>query len=201
MYIGQAVDIYYRWNDYRRLLCKTQRLLYYSLRKYGLDKHEKEILCECKPEQLNELEKYYIDLYQTFNSKHGMNLRDGGGSRGKHSEKSNKINRKKHLGKKMSIEARQKISAAHKGRKLSEEHKNKIRLAHIGLNTWAKGRKISQEIKDKISINTSKIILNTETGIFYIGAKAAYESGNGNFKDLPRKLIGIRKNNTPFIYA
>ena len=30
--------------------------------------------------ELNELEKYYVDLFQTFNSEHGLNLRDGGGN-------------------------------------------------------------------------------------------------------------------------
>jgi hypothetical protein len=43
-------------------------------------------------DELNILEKKYVDLYNTFNSDLGLNLKDGGGSVGKHSEETkNKI--------------------------------------------------------------------------------------------------------------
>ena len=86
IYIGQSIDIEYRKTDYSKLKCKRQPKLYCSLKKYGWEKHKFEIIHECLTGQLNELEKYYIDLFQTFNSKHGMNLRDGGGSHGRHSD-------------------------------------------------------------------------------------------------------------------
>ena len=86
IYIGQSWDIERRWKKYRILNCKSQLKLYASFLKYGVDKHKFEILQLCDKEQLNELEKYYVDLYQTFNNKYGLNLNDGGGANGKHSE-------------------------------------------------------------------------------------------------------------------
>lgn len=46
-----------------------------------------------------------------------------------------------------------------------------------------------------------KIILNTETGIFYLGAKEAAASACISTNTLQNKLSGRRKNNTSFIYA
>jgi len=112
VYIGQSINILQRWNSYKIFFnnIKQQQRLYASFLKYGVDKHKFEILQTCNPEQLNELEKYYVDLFQTFNSKHGLNLRDGGGGRGKVSE-----------------ETKQKISQSKLGKKFTEEHKEKLR--------------------------------------------------------------------------
>ena len=53
IYIGQSIDIEYRWKSYKRLHCQTQTKLYNSLKKYGSDKHKFEILQLCDKEQLN----------------------------------------------------------------------------------------------------------------------------------------------------
>ena len=74
IYIGQSIDIVKRWNVYHRLHCANQTRLYYSFKKHGTEKHKFEILCQCDKSELNNLEEYYIRLYQTFNSKFGMNL-------------------------------------------------------------------------------------------------------------------------------
>ena len=103
IYIGQSVDVKKRFNTYKYEKCIKQRLLYSSLKKYGHNKHKFEILHRCLPEQLNELEKYYVDLFQCFNTKYGLNLRDGGGS---HS-----------LMMKRTDEQKKRISKAHKGQK------------------------------------------------------------------------------------
>lgn len=87
IYIGQSTNIEYRWKGYKKLNCSKQQKLYNSFKKYGVEKHKFEIIQLCKKEQLNELEKYYVDLFQTFNNKYGLNLRDGGGAFGNHSEK------------------------------------------------------------------------------------------------------------------
>ena len=86
VYIGQSIDILLRKSFYKRLACKSQKYLYHSLKKYGWKKHKFEILQICEPEQTNELEKYYIKLYQCFNSKHGLNLAGGGEGGGAKSE-------------------------------------------------------------------------------------------------------------------
>ena len=67
-YIGQAVDIYKRWNEH----CKCGlgidtppgNKLYKAIQKYGLDNFTFEVLTECKQSELNEKEKYFIELYQ-----------------------------------------------------------------------------------------------------------------------------------------
>ena len=67
-YIGQAVDIYKRWNEH----CKCGlgidtppgNKLYKAIQEYGLDNFTFEVLTECKQSELNEKEKYFIELYQ-----------------------------------------------------------------------------------------------------------------------------------------
>lgn len=85
--IGQATDIENRFSYYKRLACKGQKRLYNSLKKYGVKNHTFEIIHLCKKEELNELECYYVKLFDTFNTPHGLNLK-GGGARGKLSDES-----------------------------------------------------------------------------------------------------------------
>lgn len=151
IYIGQSVDIIGRWNLYKKLRCKNQSYLYHSLKKYGFEKHKFEIICQCSLDDLNNIEKYYVDLYQTFNSKYGMNLRDGGGSKGGSSEvtklkqsESLKGKNNPFYGKKHSEETRLKLSEIAKKRKLSDTTKKKIGEA-------IKGKKRSQEIRLNMS--------------------------------------------------
>lgn len=78
IYIGQSVHCLGRENDYKNNFCKTQRKLFFSIKKHGWNKHKFEIIHVCEPEQLNELEVYYIQLFNSFNSKYGLNLVEGG---------------------------------------------------------------------------------------------------------------------------
>lgn len=67
-YIGQAVDIYTRWNQH----CKCGlgidtppgNKLYKAIQEYGLENFTFELLAECNQSELNEKEKYFIELYQ-----------------------------------------------------------------------------------------------------------------------------------------
>ena len=49
-----------------------------AIRKYGEQNFSVEILCECKNEELDRLEKFYISEYNSFNSPKGYNLTPGG---------------------------------------------------------------------------------------------------------------------------
>lgn len=68
-YIGQAVDIYKRWNEH----CKCGlgidtppgNKLYKAIQEYGLENFTFELLTECSASELNEKEKYFIELYQS----------------------------------------------------------------------------------------------------------------------------------------
>ena len=89
----------------------------------------------CLISELNNLEKYYVDLYGCFNSKNGLNLKDGGGSKGNVSEETKiKISNatKGRIGKKKTIEQKLEQSIRQNGRIASEETKIKMSLAKIG---------------------------------------------------------------------
>ena len=68
-YIGQATDVRRRWMDH----CKAGigidtpqgNQLYAAMKEYGLDSFSFELLLECKPEELNAKEKYFIELYNS----------------------------------------------------------------------------------------------------------------------------------------
>ena len=67
-YIGQSVDIYKRWTDH----CKAGlgidtpagNKLYKAMQEYGLQNFTFELLSQCDKQQLDEKERYFIELYQ-----------------------------------------------------------------------------------------------------------------------------------------
>lgn len=76
-YIGQAVDIRRRWMDH----CKAGlgidtpqgNQLYAAMLQDGLDSFSFELLLECASNQLNEKEKYFIELYNSDAIGYNMN--------------------------------------------------------------------------------------------------------------------------------
>ena len=67
-YIGQSVDVYKRWCEH----CKCGlgidtppgNKLYKAIQEYGLENFTFELLTECTQSELNEKERYFIELYQ-----------------------------------------------------------------------------------------------------------------------------------------
>jgi len=78
IYIGQSTNIEKRKTNYRLGNCKGQIKIYRSIIKYGWDKHEFKVIKECEYTSLNELEAYYILLFDSTNRDIGMNLKTGG---------------------------------------------------------------------------------------------------------------------------
>lgn len=113
IYIGQTKNMYKRMQKYK-YKCFDQPRIYNSLKKYGWENHIFDIIEICNKSELNEREKYYIHLYDTFNTDHGMNLTDGGDSKVFTLESIEKIRQSK-LGVKRSEETRRKISESKKG--------------------------------------------------------------------------------------
>lgn len=82
-YIGQAIDMDKRWKDH----CKcglgidtpVNNKLYKSMNEYGLHNFSFELLEECEKNDLDEKEKYYIDLYDSYN--YGYNATRGNGGK------------------------------------------------------------------------------------------------------------------------
>ena len=77
-YIGQSINVEKRLlyhKKYRNELIKN-KVLYKAIEKYGIENFDFEILEECKKEELNEREKYYIEKYNTYYK--GYNMTRGG---------------------------------------------------------------------------------------------------------------------------
>lgn len=153
IYIGQSVDINRRFNAYKSINCKGQTHLYNSFLKHGVDNHKFELLHQCEPDKLNGLEKYYIELYQCFNSEHGLNLASGGDGTWRYSDETKRKMSIKLTGIKRSDEYKEQKRKTQTGKIPSTETKAKMSLSHIGLNTWSKGSILSDETKNKIRIS------------------------------------------------
>ena len=152
IYIGQSINIETRFNQYKRLACEGQTILYRSLVKYGVENHFFEVICECSIEELNDKERYYQDLYSIIGEK-GMNcmLTNTKDKKGFMSEESKIKISLANTGKKRSEETKLKISLVQKGKKHSEDTKNKMREAH-------KDYKMSDEQLEKFKkINIGRI--------------------------------------------
>lgn len=81
-YIGQAVDVRKRWMDHCKMMLQIDapknNQLYMAAAEYGLDSFSFELLLECKPEELNAKEKYFIELYNS--DAIGYNISSGKGN-------------------------------------------------------------------------------------------------------------------------
>lgn len=74
VYIGQSVDIQRRWREHRVKYKSKDTLLYQAMRLYGINNFTFEILEECKAEELNSKEKYYIQQYNTLEEGYNMSV-------------------------------------------------------------------------------------------------------------------------------
>ena len=82
VYIGQSTNIKRRWDSHKSTAFNPssedyEYPLYRAIRKYGLDNFSFEVLEECKKENLNEKEKFYIAKYHAH-GQGGYNQDDGG---------------------------------------------------------------------------------------------------------------------------
>ena len=180
-YVGQVIKKRFkarqnRWKNLKYPYAGT--IINNARKKYGIDAFDFEILKECKDEELNQWEMYYVDKLNT-KSPNGYNMTDGGDGKsgcpiseetkkkmseahkgeksymyGKHlSEETKKKLSKSHKGKKQSEETKKKRSEKLKGIKRSDEIKRKIGEAHKGEKNHMYGKHHTDEAKKKISEN------------------------------------------------
>lgn len=139
IYIGQSTNIEKRWKIHRGLYGISFSKLKRSLCKYGFENHIFDIIEECKLEELNEKETYWIDFCKS--NKNGLNIEEGGKGGHLSQETRNKISVSKinHICYQTS-ERGEKISIALKGRK----------------NTWKKGKEKKGKKQEEIFRNNIK---------------------------------------------
>lgn len=187
IYIGQSNNIFLRWRSYYNPRGNKQPKLFSSIRKYGWAAHSKEIF-PCEESALNEQEKHYINLFQTFNTIHGMNLRAGGDSGGG-----------------LSDETKEKIRNKRKFQVITEDQRASTSIAMIGkqnsLGVKHGYRKNQKPFKSGANHLMASLTLNTQTGIFYPTIKEAASSVPMPSTRLVKYLLGYRRNRSPFIKA
>lgn len=218
IYIGQSTDIEKRWFDYKRKNPKSQVRLNRSFIKHGVENHSFEIIEECCVDNLNERERYWQDYYNVLEKGLNCRLTSTKDKSGFVSEEtriklslSHKGN-KSSLGRKLSDDTKRLMSEKSKGRKHSEESRLNISLSLIG-NNRRKGIKHTEDTKNKMSSTRSgkpqckvavekraekfrKLILDLETGVFYIGVKEASIAKCINERALKGRLISKTYNKT-----
>lgn len=183
-YIGQSVDITKRWYEHRRTLKLKQHDNIYLQRawdKYEEDNFQFYIITICEVERLDELEIYFINLFNTTNNEYGYNMTLGGdGTFGyKHTE-----------------ETKRYISEIQTGRKLSEEHINSIKNAWK--NKIESGYRPKTEHLLEYNINQGKKIdcYDANSGVFlctFSGIQTASRKLNLEATNICKVLLGHHK--------
>lgn len=85
-YIGQSVDILRRWRNHKETSKNSSKEayeypLYRAFRKYGLENFSFEILEECKKEELDIKETFYINKYNSLDEGYNQVLVGQGGTK------------------------------------------------------------------------------------------------------------------------
>lgn len=83
IYIGQSSNIEARWQAHRTRPFNNnsidyEKTLYRSIRKYGLDNFSFSVVEQCRIDELNDKEIYWISFYDSNNPEKGYNLTKGG---------------------------------------------------------------------------------------------------------------------------
>src|SRR6266496_1673701 len=124
-YVGKSVDIHLRMMRNH----SDGEALNRAIEKYGYDAFENEIICYCEPNELNELEEFYIRKLETHRSMGGYNLTFGAdGQSAGEAHPLYRVTGGNHpsWGRKNKVETLRKMSASHRGMTHSEETKQKI---------------------------------------------------------------------------
>lgn len=169
VYIGQSVDIQRRFSEHIRMLdnkCHYNKHLQASYNKYGKDVFLYEVLCVCDATELDAIEVFFINYYNSMNSECGYNKESGGS-----------------INKSVSTETREKQRINNSGsrnpfygKKHTKEHIEKIReLSSLHRHSEATKQKISENHADISGQNNprSRSIYCSELNEYFWGAQAA----------------------------
>lgn len=169
MYVGQSVHIYERWRQHCALYDLDNSLVEKAIAKYGAENFSFEIIItlENDTEKLNDAEREWIAILNTYEDKNHYNITPGGDfSPAKLPEVRAKISKaisgenNPMYGKKHTPETKAKISKANSGennpmygkkRNHSEDTRKKISKAISGENHPMYGKKLSEKTRKKMS--------------------------------------------------
>jgi group I intron endonuclease len=188
VYIGQSIEIEKRLYKYKSANCKKQTKILNSIKKYGWDAHSFEIIHKCLASELNDLEVYYINKFNSLND--GLNLAYGGRSS------------------LLTDEHKQKIANSLRGKKRpnSVVEKQKATMVNLYSNKVFSEkellvfRELAQKRPDFL-YSQNKVVLDISNGVFYDSLKSVSNLYGLNYNTLKGRLNGSKINNTNFIYA
>ena len=208
-YYGQAKRIDSRIKEHIRTMNKgihKNKKIQSIFNKYGEPNF---IVCEvCEVEELNTKEQFYLDVH--FGKDYCCNINPNAeSSKGRKCSDDIK-NKMAEIGKKRNLVGKRNPFY---GKKHTEEtilllSKQKSGVKNDNLSKAKKGWKPSEELK-KVWSNQkkyggswkAKLVLDTETGVFYSCAKEVSDLYNFNQGTFSAMLSGNRKNKTRFVYA
>jgi len=164
-YIGSTMNFYKRF--YQHNIKLNNNTHYNKHLQFAYNKYSNfifELLEDCKwlcnPEDINNVEVYYIKHFNTTNAINGYNSESGGQSNKILSEEHKRKISVSNIGKKKSEEAVRKMTLTKTGVKLTEEHKQKISTASKNSQNsgrFINGHKNTEEVIRKVAmINTGK---------------------------------------------
>lgn len=132
VYIGQSVDVEFRLCNHFSKLKWNRHDNEHMQRAFNKNPgaFSWEIICECKEEQLDELEIKYIREYESTNPENGYNRSYGGQLEHRATEETKRKMSDSKKGKKFTEEHCRRIGEANRRRKLSDETKRKIAKKH-----------------------------------------------------------------------
>ena len=203
IYIGQSNDLKRRKNEHRCIEHETNKSLKKAYIKYGLENFGFEVLEECKLQELNDKEKYWIELL-----KPQYNRTSGGDGSPNHkvSEETRKLLKQKgkEFWNNLNEETKQKIINQNLkgpaiGHKVSKETRKKLREANLGkVQSKETIEKRKQTIINKkkngyiqTNKNHRKKVICIETGEIFNSLKDAQDKYN--LSTLCRHLKGKYK--------
>ena len=200
-YIGQAIDIYDRFNshhiyDYKNPKCRCYNTkIYQALRKYGLENFTVEVLEFCCPEELDEKEKYYVAKYNTYHT--GYNSTEGGQSWSENihspeTEEKRRITREKNQSLK---------SENHPRAKLTNEEVIQIRQRYIDGETMAKIHQDYIDLYPNINVLKRIILGKTYTSVGNIPTTEQVRHTNAKLTDVQVREIRQRYQKGKISYA
>jgi group I intron endonuclease len=142
VYIGCSNNLELRKKDYQCLRILNQKLILESIKYYGWENHSFEIL-EYTEDIIN-IEKYYIQKYDSFNN--GLNSNRGGGGVEKHTEETKNL-----ISKKGKLNKGKRINSHWKDKNKGEEFSEKLSISLKGKPSHRKGQKLPESHRKKIS--------------------------------------------------